>query len=1107
MYKTHKGITGCKQFAGFILIFYPAFHLSAYLFVYLPIGKSRETMLTIYQASAGSGKTYTLAKRYISLLLSQRQPHAHRSILAVTFTHKATNEMKSRIIRELHALGGGLPSAYRQDLMRENRCSADEINRRAGEILVDILQDYSSFAISTIDSFFQQVVRSFAREIGLPGSYNVALDSNDLLAQAIDQLFFELGETQNQTLLQWLTYFAEHNINEGKSWNPQKAMEDFGAEIFKENYQNILAAANKQLHEKAFLANYRKTLKNIRTTFEQSARQLGTEGLQLIQKYGLETSSFKGGSTTSPMKLFDKLATGEIDMPGDKFVACADDVELCYKASDPPGLQNAIENLHANGLSRLMHQVIELFGKDYKNYCSAKAIAGNLDVLGIMSDLSAYIRKVTEEQNIMPLAETPMLLHDIIDGSDTPFIYEKIGVRIRHYMIDEFQDTSAMQWQNFRPLIANSVSAHNENLVVGDVKQSIYRWRNSDWTLLDNIVPNDKALEPRIEVLDTNWRSKRDIVEFNNMLFRRLPEMLQSKLDESHARRLMHAYENLVQKSHQQENGYVQVCFIDENEDSGWKETALNKLLDQIRNAQERGIALHEMAILARTKADVQVITQFLIMQKVPVISSEGLLMSNAPAVRFLTGMLYVLADPSDAIHRTIVNFEYARGTRKLSYNEAILMATTTDELLFSQDEQEKIKQISHAPLFDIVQQIISVFNVYEWENAAIFVQAFADYVFDYITGHSSDLRNFMEFWEKNMQKATIVMPDVRNAIQVMTVHKAKGLEFKCVFVPFCEWNMDNHNRDTLWCIPNIEPFNRLSPVPVSYSSGLQDTVFATEYQEERMQNHIDSLNILYVAFTRPEQELYAFCPKPSKTDEKLGNKQISHLLWKCLSADIDEQGDYRKGIQSKCKEENKDSIPLTNDKLLQDLNRYGHDGINKTVRLRVKSPVRTSDEELSEENRLDLGIVMHEILCNIKQQSDQEKAIEDMVDSGRISRNEAGLVRAQLDKFWQMEGTAEWFSGKYQVLTEAEILTPDGSVYRPDRLMINGQEAVIVDYKFGDVKRPEHVRQVRTYMRLVGQMGYAVRGYLYYIEQNERIEVCKNTAGGTQQNLFGNSQ
>ena len=1064
-------------------------------------------MLTIYQASAGSGKTYTLAKRYISLLLSQRQPHAHRSILAVTFTHKATNEMKSRIIKELHALGNGAPSAYRQDLMQENHCNAAEIDRRAQEALIDILQDYPSFAISTIDSFFQQVVRSFAREIGLPGSYNVGLDSNDLLAQAIDQMFFELGETKNQTLLQWLTYFAEHNINEGKSWNPQKEMENFGAEIFKENYQNILAATNKQLHEKAFLANYQKTLKNIRTTFEQQAKQLGIEGLQLIQKYGLETSSFKNGSR-SPMRLFDKLAAGEISIPGDKFVEYATDVQSYYKTSDPSSLQNTIMELHANGLSQLMHQVIELFGKDYKNYLSAKIIAGNLDVLGIMSDLSAYIRKVTEEQNIMPLADTPLLLHNIIDGSDTPFIYEKIGVRIRHYMIDEFQDTSAMQWQNFRPLIANSVSARNENLVVGDVKQSIYRWRNSDWTLLDNIVPNDKALEPRIKVLDTNWRSKRDIVEFNNTLFRQLPAMLQNELDDDYAARLAHAYENLVQQPHQQENGYVQISFIEKtDENPDWEETAQNRLLDEIRNAQERGIALHEMAILIRTKAEAQRITQFLLTQKIAVISSEGMLVANSPAVRFLTGILYMLADPSDAIHRTIVNFEYARGKRKLPYNEAILMATTTDDLLFSQDEQEKIKQISHAPLFDIVQQTISLFNVYEWENAAVFVQAFSDYVFDYITNQTSDLRNFIESWEKDQQKATIAMPEVKDAIQIMTIHKAKGLEFRNVFIPFCEWNTDNRNRDTLWCIPNVEPFDHLSPVPVPYSSQLQNTIFATEYQEERMQIYIDNLNILYVAFTRPEQELYAFCPKPLKKDENLGNKQISHLLWKCLSADIDEQGNYRKGIQSKCKEENKDNIPPADDKLLKNLDRYRHGDTGKTVKLRVTSPARTSDEELSEENRLDLGVVMHEILCNIKQLSDQEKAIEDMVDNGRINRNEACIVRGQLAKFWQMEDTAEWFSTKYQVLNEAEILTPEGSVYRPDRLMINGKEAIIIDYKFGDVKRPEHVRQVRTYMRLVEQMGYMVRGYLYYIEQNERIEVSKNTINGTQQSLFGDNQ
>lgn len=1066
-------------------------------------------MLTIYQASAGSGKTYTLAKRYISLLLSQRQPHAHRSILAVTFTHKATNEMKNRIIKELHALGCGAPSAYRQDLMQENHCDAPEIDRRAAMALTDILQDYSHFAISTIDSFFQQVVRSFAREIGLPGSYNVGLDANDLLAQAIDQMFFELGETQNQTLLQWLTYFAEHNINEGKSWNPQKAMEKFGAEIFKENYQNILAAANKQLHEKAFLANYQKILKNIKTTFEQSARQLGTKGLQLIQKYGLETSSFKGGSTQSPMKLFEKLAAGDITVPADKFAACADDVQQCYKASDPPGLQNAISDLHANGLSQLMRRVIELFDKDYKNYMSAKEIAGNLDALGIMADLSAYIRKVTEEQNIMPLADTPLLLHHIIDGSDTPFIYEKIGVRIRHYMIDEFQDTSAMQWQNFRPLIANSVSAHNENLVVGDVKQSIYRWRNSDWTLLDSTVPNDSLLEPHMEVLGTNWRSKRDIVEFNNALFGQLPALLQSKLPEQYAARLAHAYENLVQQPHQQDNGYVQISFIektDENHD--WKETAQTRLLDEIGHARERGTALHEMAILTRTRAEAQSITQCLIAQKIPVISSEGLLLANSPAVRFLTGLLYVLADPADDIHRTIANFEYARNSRRLPHDEALLAATTADGLLFSHDEWQEVTQVAHASLFDVVQQAIRTFRVQEWENAPVFVQAFSDYVFDYMAAHPADIRDFMETWEKSGQKTTIAMPEVKDAIQIMTIHKAKGLEFKTVFIPYCEWETDSRKRNTLWCMPQAEPFDRLSPVPVPYSSRLQNTIFAAEYEEERMQIYIDNLNILYVAFTRPERELYAFCPKPN-TAGKSESKEISHLLWQCLGAETDERSVYSRGTRCTYAHAAGDGLtPRTGSQPLQTIGAEAHAPRNTGIRLRLKTQAPRTGDELSEENRLDLGVAMHEILRNIKYRPDQEKAIGDMVGSGRINRNEAALVRAQLDKFWQMEGTAEWFGGKYQVLTEAEILTPEGSVYRPDRLMTNGQEAVIVDYKFGNAKRPEHIRQVRTYMRLTAQMGYAVRGFLCYIEQGERVEVSlqASAAEGIQQSLFGDS-
>ena len=515
-------------------------------------------MLTIYRASAGAGKTHRLTGEYLLLLFSQ--PGAYRRILAVTFTNKATDEMKGRIVEELHRLASGEDSDYIALLSGHYSLTETEVRRQAKRILIAILHDYSAFNISTIDRFFQQTMRAFTREIGLQGGYGIEMDQDLVLSEAVDRLLGDLDKSGNKELLGWLLRFAEDKIEDGGEWNLRRDIKMLGKELFKESYKQFSDALSEDIADKKALENYKETLFGIIRTVEKEVKTFGEKANAIMKEYGLQPSDFIQGSR-SPMFLFQRWATGEMKEPTATFRNLADNVEKWYTKKTDPALQAIIGTAYDNGLNDCIKGIIARFD-DLTAYYSAKEIVRYYYTLGILTDISREIAAYREEKNVMLIADTTELLHKVIAGSDAPFIYEKTGTQIDHFMIDEFQDTSAMQWSNFRPLIEESLAHNRQNLIVGDVKQSIYRFRNSDWKLLDEQVRQDfSADEVAEETLKDNWRSCRNIVEFNNALFTVAPCLLQelynaalaeSSLDEAErqqfASRIMAAYQQASQR-------------------------------------------------------------------------------------------------------------------------------------------------------------------------------------------------------------------------------------------------------------------------------------------------------------------------------------------------------------------------------------------------------------------------------------------------------------------------------------------------------------------------------------------------------------------------------
>jgi len=1078
-------------------------------------------MLNIYRASAGSGKTYRLTQDYIHLLFDPQKDRAHRRILAVTFTNKATDEMKSRILKELHALAQGFESDYRADLMAKFRMDEQTVNERAKHILTNILHDYSSFSISTIDRFFQQVIRSFARDIGVHGGYNLELDSSSTLEQSVDNLFLDLSKAENRQLLNWLTEFAEERIEQSENWNMRGNIMELGREVFKESYQHKAEDTNKKLHEREFLTNYRKSLRQIKTDFETKVKLAASEGMRIMARNGLTHEDFAYKTTNT----LEKIVNGKFEI-SNRFVGFATDVSNCYTKSKPQDIKSAIETAYQNGLQKCFADIVELLQVEIITYNSAILVLKHINTLGILSDLAVQIKKLTDEQNTMLISDTNLLLNKIIDNSDAPFVYEKTGIHVDNYMIDEFQDTSTLQWKNFQPLLDNSLSAGKFNLVVGDVKQSIYRWRNSDWKLLDEKILTDfRSEQIHEENLETNWRSDKNIIDFNNSFFYRAAQLLQSKLNENLqavlpvypsletlTHKIEHAYDNIHQQiSPKAATGRVQVSFIprDENED-GWKAESLERLPAILEKLQAQGYRAADICILVRKNDEEQQVIHKLLNYKTTadakpdycydIMGNEGLLIGAAASVRFVLGVLQLFVNPTDSIQQTIVNYEYARGRQNKSENEALnaCFSTTPKEEnvfspLFSSVENNQLYSLQHSSLYDMVEQIISLFGVGAWHNEAVFVQAFQDVVFRFSNNKTADLNSFLTWWKKHGEKQCISTPDNQNAMRIMTVHKSKGLDFKVVVMPFCDWDIDSRMRNILWCEPTVAPFNELPLLPIEYGSKLGNSIFAESYFDEQMHQYIDSLNVAYVAFTRAKNELICMSPTPKKEVEGLDKiNSLSTLLTTCfqvntpgldaqfipLTSSFNEQEKlFELGEPTQAVYRDKPSTDIN-----EKVNNYPSVSSSDRLRIRHQSLDYLLENQQLTDSRLNYGIIMHDILKQITHKSDQQNAIADLVRSGRISEEESKTVEEELQHFWNMPETESWFSSDTRVLNETTILIPTGEQYRPDRVVIRGNEATIIDYKFGDKESKTYQQQVKKYMNLIAEMGYTTSGFVCYV-------------------------
>lgn len=1069
-------------------------------------------MLTVYRASAGSGKTHTLTEEYLKLLFSS--PVAYRHILAVTFTNKATDEMKGRIVEELYKLASGGASDYTRSLTEHLSLDESSLRREARLILVRILHDYAAFNISTIDRFFQQTMRAFAREIGLQGGYGLEMDQGEVLDAAIDDLLSSLEDPANKDLLGWLVRFAEEKVENGSGWNLRGDIRQLSLELFKETYKAFEKEVAQDIADKQALETYKETLFSIIRSEESRARQLAEEGLAVLDRYGLMPQDFKGGSR-SPLFFLQKLAAGEMKEPSATFISLADDMEAAYTAKTGEDLKQKIVSAFEGGLSRCLKEIVRMFA-DRCRYLTAKEIVRYYYTLGILGDVSTRIAAYRREKNIMLLADTTELLNKVIGGSDTPFVYEKTGVRVDHYMIDEFQDTSGMQWNNFRPLIAESLAHHRSNLIVGDVKQSIYRFRNSDWKLLDGQLKSDfRKEEITDKVLGVNWRSCRSIVEFNNAFFTTAPLLLQALFNEGledsslvenervlAGGKIVGAYGDLYQEVPPKfagASGHVRIEFLEPAEESDWKEEAMERLPYLISRLHGNGYALRDIAVLVRTNKEGAKVAETLLAYKkkhpedacsYEIISDDALFVSGSAAVRFLVAVFRYMQDTTNETACKMAAFHYA-----LLYsgeNPETEDAFLTNGGDFPMETKVALSSLSRESLYETAEGLLRLFGPLFKDDEQVYVQAFLDMIKEYAEKESADAARFLAWWDEKGYKKTIVTPDGQDAIRILTVHKSKGLGFKAVVLPFGDWEIDHRPTSSviLWCHPKVEPFNALHLVPVKYSSTLSRTIFAGEYYEEKLHAYIDNLNTLYVAFTRAKEELIVFSPRPKKEGSVSG---IADLLWAGIDASTKNRTGDARSLVPLAEHFDREAGVFESGDWWHPASSTDRSTLVKEVQMKRIASVDPADRLrlrlygkgfFFDNEQRKHGTLMHDVLSKIRHVKDIPSAVMTYQYAGVIDKEEYVVLVARLEKLLGRSPVLSWYDGNARVLNEVDILEKNGFTKRPDRVMIKEDRVEVVDYKFGLQEKKAYRKQVESYLELIRRMGYVqVTGYIWYVE------------------------
>lgn len=1076
-------------------------------------GNNQPTTLTVYKASAGSGKTFRLTVEYIKLLL--QAPNCYKNILAVTFTNKATDEMKTRILSTLYGLCHGLESSasYLQKLTEETGRTPENVRELAGQALHNLLHDYQHFQVQTIDKFFQHIFRNLARELNLTSNLRLEIRDKDVLQIAVDNLIDSLRTTDPE--FKWLWEYIRSQLNDNKRWNIIGEVKKFGEHMFKDYYKENREQIQQCLSTPGFFEHYTTHLRKIRAKDLAELKEHADAFFRIIGQAGLGETDFTH-TKSGIYGYFKKVQAGDIsDSIVNKYCApCFESADSWVKKTHER--REEIKMLVDQSLFDLLNAIEEKRPSYYRMCATIDATLQQLDYLRLLGSIEKRVREMNQESNRFLLSDTQGLLQQLIDDSDTPFVYEKSGTRLQHIMIDEFQDTSRVQWQNFRILLKDCMDRGFNNLIVGDVKQSIYRWRDGDWRLLAGIDKQFGGSQDmlRITSLDTNFRSCRKIVQFNNAFFRMASEMSYKAIGDQladAAQQIVNAYADTEQQvpANKGDDGYVQVRIVSKDASRDgvmqWIETEIERLI-------EHGVPSSKIGILARKNDELSDIARHFqtVRPEWKMISDEAFKLNFSIAVNIIIRSLRWLEHPDDelTLKALVKNYQIDILGKALTDNDLFLNKRNVGSLLPDGFKDEKEQQnLRTLPLIELIEQICFAFQLYRMSGQEAYLCTFFDVVAEYVQTELGTIDDFLSAWEDHLSR-TAIQSDKVDGIRLLTIHKSKGLEVANLFIPFCNWEL-NHTQ-TLWCNPQTPPFNEIPLVPVSSGKKLIDTIYKSDYEDEVLQNTVDNLNLLYVAFTRAVDRLYVSAKQNAvnRRGYLVGNvvqelADANELQGSTLVSDDEDDGfTFEYGDSFSFNEKDKDNtadgnvFTVRQEPIFVRLESFERKAV---FRQSGQSERFVNSEDEEEDGKQDAyiktGTLLHHVLSHIKTYEDVDPVLDRMMTEGLLDNTgKVRQLKEMLRKRLENPKVKPWFSPLWKVHNECSIIVGGGQnahhEYRPDRVVSNGGHVVVIDFKFGN-KNEKHRDQVLNYMSLLRDMGYSeVEGYLWYVYQNEIIKI-----------------
>ena len=1066
--------------------------------------------LLVYRASAGSGKTFTLAVEYIKHLILN--PRAYQQILAVTFTNKATAEMKERILQQLYGIWVSDPASepylnrIREDLQRKS-LSEDDIRLAAGTALQYMLHDYSRFRVETIDSFFQSVMRNLARELELSPNLNIELNNTEVLSDAVDSLIEKL--TPSSPVLAWLLDYINERIADDKRWNVSNEIKRFGWNIFDEGYIEQGEGLRQQLKDPNTIKLYRNELREMETEALEQMKGFYDQFIGELEAHALTPEDLKGGARGIG-SYFRKLRDGRLsdkDTVNATLKNSLDDAKNW--ATKTSAQKNDIIRLAETSLLPLLQDAETFRPRNNKIVNSCRLSLQHLNKLQLLAHIDEEVRELNREHNRFLLSDTNALLHNLVRDGDSSFVFEKIGANIRNVMIDEFQDTSRMQWDNFKILLLEGLSQGADSLIVGDVKQSIYRWRNGDWGILNALGTKDSSFPfpVRVETLKTNRRSETNVIRFNNNLFTAAVEylnMLHLKELQEDCHPLQRAYADVAQESPRTEaKGYIKATFLEPDEEHNYTELTIISLGEEVQRLLEAGVKLNDITILVRKNKNIPPIADYFDKtMHLPVVSDEAFRLDASQAICMLIDALRYLSNPEDKVACASLMMNYELGIKKQGGDWDSLLTAKPEEAL-PVAFVTGMETLRLMPLYELLEELFSLFDMKRIEEQDAYLFSFFDAVTEYLQNNSSDLDAFIRYWNETLCNKTIPSGEM-DGIRILSIHKSKGLEFHTVLIPFCDWKLENEtNNQLIWCSPTEAPFSTLDIVPVNYSSTMAESVYRQNYLDERLQLWVDNLNLLYVAFTRAGKNLIFWCKKGQKgTMSELLANALPQVAAREGDENWDEEEPFENGELCPSKytgtDEHLPDAPKVSanrlaqkpDKLPVHMESMRHD-IEFRQSNRSADFIQGVDEEESDNRFINRGRLLHTLFSAIETEEDIDNAIDQLVFEGIIGKPETEeKIRELTHHAFSLPQVQDWYSGSWHLFNECDIIWQERGelrTRRPDRVMMRGNEIVVIDFKFGKQNK-KYNKQVQGYMQLLTRMGYLkenIEGYLWYVEED----------------------